>query len=200
MVYSVAEGHKAVAEMNVFHDKGFVIDAEIIMCKVPDAFYACCRNHRCKFFGSGFWNTCNDKIRLVFLTVIHNIIGIKNFYVMERFAHKIDIIVKDSSQVYAVSFVEYKVCNCGTKAACANKHSIDVIVREKKVLDFIVEEIYAVAYTLLTETAEAVEVLTNLTWCGAHNFSKLAGGYSGFTHGFKFCDISEISWQTSDNR
>ena len=119
---------------------------------------------------------------------------------MKCFAYQIDIVVENSFKFYAVSFVKNKVCDGRTKAACTNKNSIYVAVWEQKMLNFAVQQIHTVTNTLLTKTAKAVEVLTHLAWCGTHNLSQLAGGYSCFTAGFKLCYITEVSWQSSDNR
>ena len=81
-----------------------------------------------------------------------------------------------------------------------HQHCIDVAVREKQMLNFVVEQVNAVTDALLTKTAKAVKVLTHLTWCGAHNFSQLAGGNPCFARSFKLGYVSEISRQTTDNR
>ena len=65
-------------------------------------------------------------------------------------------------------------CNGFAKITRTDKDCLVIVVKTENVLDFLFQLTYAVTVTLLTETAEAVKILSYLLGGHIHNLCKLS--------------------------
>jgi len=179
LLCGVGQRHKAVSEMHVFNVCIGEIEQNIVMREVPERVYA----KRHKLFNCRLCvctgNTKHRHSGLVLGAELFKHIGMLYFDTAYLNVFHGRIAVEYSRKLIAIFRKIYVHCQRTSEITCTDENYLFGDVYAKYLSDLIAKLGDIIAVALLSEAAEAVEVLAYLRGGKAHHLGKLSRGYFG---------------------
>ena len=199
VVHTVGKSHQAVAEMHIFHDHVRVLDTQVEVAEIPEAAdpernelirKGLCRILRDAKHGNG--------------RVMRPAEAVKGFHRHDgkpRSRRALDqrIAVEDANQP-AAALLEINVCGDRfAKIARTDQDDPGFLMDTEDIADDLAQFLDMIAIALLTETAEAIEILPDLRGGQPHSLRQFTGGDTLDLLALQIPEKSVIPGQTADH-
>ena len=156
LIHSVAQGHQAVAHMNVFNYGVLVLACYIIMTEIPVAFNSLAVKAFYNKLNTVSWHTQNCGVYCAAVAKAFDFFVRPYFYSAQNLSCKVRVFIKNSDKLKPSCLKMHMLCNCRAQVSCADYYRLELPVKTEHLADFKLKLFYAVAVALLTEAAEAV--------------------------------------------
>ena len=185
--------------MHVFNDRVVVFHVNVKLAEVP----VVANTDGIKLIGNGLYcaarNTENSHDRLMCLIEGTKIgIGI-NLCAGDLCADDAVIRIKNTAKLKAGKVIGNMCCDRFTEITGTDQDAFMRTVYAKDSTDLSTQLMYGISVALLTVTAEAVEVLTDLGCCKTHLFRKFLGGHTQDTAAVKLLEKMVVAGQTTND-
>ena len=176
MVDAVGECKEGIAEVDIFDSDIFIVDAKVIVGKVPE----CLDTEFYELFGDflsiSLWYAQHSHSGLMFFTESFKVIVMHNCQPCDFKADNSFICIEDTCKFTAAGFKIDMRRYSTPEVACAYKDSIESFIDTEYLAYLFMQAFDMVAIALLAEAAEAIEILSYLGSGKLHSQGKFTGG------------------------
>ena len=141
---------------------GIILELKLDAREVPKAPHAAIGQTVGDLFGGTFRNGQNGKVHVILLTKALERVHVANSQPVHGFSNQCGIDVEQSDDVYAALFKHGRTHQRATQIANTDDDGTKSCTDAKDLGNFSIKIVDVIAVALLTEAAEAVEVLTDL--------------------------------------
>lgn len=175
---AVCKSHKAVAQMHVLYSDVLELNCKIVVREIPESCDAVAYQLVGDLLSVSLRYAQYSNCRRVLLAEFFQLIGVFNGQGTHKYTCQIGVAVKDTYKFAASGLKIYMSSDSSAKIACADDYRFEIFVNTEDLAYLVIEILNVVAVTLLTETAEAVEILSDLRCGELHQLRKFTGRYA----------------------
>ena len=162
VMHTISKGHQAVAEVNVFNDHIWIVDPKVEVTEIPESADSQRDQLIRKRLRSVLWDTEHSDLRLVLPAE-----AVKAFHRHDRksgggCSGKQGIAVKNTDQL-APSLLKFHMGSDGfAEISGTDQNDTGRFIDAKDAANDLAQLLDMIAVALLSESAEAIEILANL--------------------------------------
>ncbi len=199
IVGKVAKRHKTVDQVNAFNDDLGMVDLYIVVGEIPKRLNSAGYQAFGKILSDLARNAEHSGIHLIFTAEFFYIIAVLHHNPVYTAAYNSRIFIKHSAKIKSGKR-KIDICGEGTsEVADAYEYRFKFFIKPQDFTYFIMEKCYIITVALLTESAEAVEILPYLRGGKAHQFGKLLRGDSADAFFEQFTQKTIITGKSAYN-
>ncbi len=193
IVHEIHQSQKTFTQVHILN--GYILrHMNVYGGEIPDALDAICHQSVRYLLSHGVWYTDDaDVCLIVFQELIHGV-NVADFDVFHLHAYELGIHIKYSIEVESELLESCIICHSLTNISCTNDDGAVPFVQPQNGGNLIVKFFHIISISLLTETTEAVEVLTDLGSGESDLFTQFFRGNPVHIISQKLCQMSVVFW------